>query len=46
MYVFAVVLKCYTEMSWYRTDTETFHSNRQTKMIFITLLNSKTRGKK
>ena len=38
IYIFAVVLKWYTEMSRYRTSTETFHSNRQTETVFITLV--------
>ena len=38
IYIFAVVLKWYTEMSQYRTGTETFHSNRQSETVFITLI--------
>ena len=42
IYIFAVVLKWYTEMSRYQTGTKTFHSNRQTEMgietVFITFI--------
>ena len=39
IYIFAVVPKCYTEISRYQSGIKTFHSNRQTETIFTTSLN-------